>query len=252
MPHYGHFLLETMPRLWARSQEFLAVGARSPVIMHSGGANQTPLRHASYNKILQAADYEAEDVVICDQSIEVEELVVPWPLFTIRYSAHIQFADFMAKVGRRLAESPEGHTATRIYLSRRSLQDPSRVIACEDIIETIFRDAGFCIIHPEQLDIGQQVQLLEGARMVAGFAGSALHTLLFTQEPKRVLCFAREPRINANYILVDRVRNDDTTFVFLPDKLLQAEADGCFSEELIEEARKIIFSWVEEHQPSFF
>jgi capsular polysaccharide biosynthesis protein len=67
----------------------------------------------------------------------------------------------------------EAAPADRLFISRR---DTMSNRACRNAlaVEHIFRDHGFVVIYPEELDLAQQAHLFRDARVVAGFGGSGL------------------------------------------------------------------------------
>ena len=59
-----------------------------------------------------------------------------------------------------------------------------RKAANEIDLENQFREAGYRVVHPQFLNIPQQLSLYLGARKFAGLDGSGLHNVLFSEEPE--------------------------------------------------------------------
>ncbi len=81
-----------------------------------------------------------------------------------------------------------------IYLSRSSFHGGNagarraRTDQARDArLDAIFAEAGFRIVHPETLPIGQQIEMVRGAQVLAGLSGSALHLSAFAEPGTRVL-----------------------------------------------------------------
>jgi hypothetical protein len=90
--------------------------------------------------------------------------------------------DLMGRLGKkaRLSEQPE-----RIFLSRSRIG--RRPLLNEAEVEALFARYGFAIVHPETLLIEEQIALIQGARMIAGIGGTAMHLAAFAKPDSRVL-----------------------------------------------------------------
>jgi len=65
----------------------------------------------------------------------------------------------------------------RVYLSRSGVD--ARRLDVEKEVEALFARYGFEIVHPEAIEIEDQIALMAGARMLAGLGGSAMHNAVF-------------------------------------------------------------------------
>jgi capsular polysaccharide biosynthesis protein len=59
-------------------------------------------------------------------------------------------------------------------------------------VEKVFERYGFTIVYPEELTIPQQATLFAGAPVIAGFAGSALFSLLYASRVTDVIVLSQE------------------------------------------------------------
>ena len=59
-------------------------------------------------------------------------------------------------------------------------------------MEAYFAEAGFRIVHPEEHDLAEQVAMVRSAPIVAGFAGSGMFHLAFTDPQKQVAVISPE------------------------------------------------------------
>jgi len=225
--HFGHFLLESCARLWAVSHFTYGLDRECPVLIHGPEKGVGDRPDDFIRQILSGAGINPNRIHVIERPVSVDTLIVPWPLFTIRFSANPGFARFMADIGASVAKPARAASEIdRVFLSRARMRNADMPRWMTEVVEGAFKTAGFNILYPETLPFAEQITLLQNARQVAGFAGSALHTLLFTRDPKRVWCLARNRRINANFPLIDQIRRDDTRFGFLPDDLMAAMKRG--------------------------
>lgn len=164
--HYGHFLLESLGRLW-----FADADRDTPVVWIAGtGGTWRPwmteladlVGVGADRRVLNADDgaLEVGSLLVADQGFEVNRYLHPWLL-------------------DRLAVVPAGDPTPghHVWLSRSALGDIAGVDE-EVEIERRLADEGWSIVHPEQLTVAEQVTLLRSAAHVSGIEGSAFHTLV--------------------------------------------------------------------------
>lgn len=85
-----------------------------------------------------------------------------------------------------------GDPARRVFLSRRRVHEHDQAARrtraeWDDLLEDEHRRRGFVVVHPEELDVREQVRLAAGAEVIAGSAGSALHLAVFARTGTTVL-----------------------------------------------------------------
>jgi len=96
--------------------------------------------------------------------------------------------------GAALRHSPVD--GRRLYVSRRR-QTSFRRMVNETVVEQIFVEHGFEVIHPETMSFADQVQIFNGASVVAGAAGSNMIDTVFCGPGTRILMLAMwHPRLN--------------------------------------------------------
>lgn len=210
--HYGHFLLETLSRL---CDESVFLDSTVPIIFH-GQANTLSL--AWVNKILSAINISPDRVIIIDKPILIEELIVCWPLFKIRYKASIEFLASTSKIGKKITLN-NGSTSgnKKIYLSRTRLALQTRQIEGECIIEQEFKKRDFTIVHPELMSLEDQILAFNEATTIAGCLGSSFHTLLFARQNKNIIYISLGKMVNSNFVLIDKLRQDNSEYWLLND-----------------------------------
>jgi capsular polysaccharide biosynthesis protein len=83
-----------------------------------------------------------------------------------------------------------GHTTVRqkYFLSRAQWPNPFKRCHNRTALEALFRDAGYQIIHPQDLSEKEQIALYATASHLAGEYGSALHNSVFCPPGTEVIC----------------------------------------------------------------
>jgi capsular polysaccharide biosynthesis protein len=199
--HFGHFLLETLPNLWPDPGEYAA--GLSGVIAHRQirgavppGADRVRLHRPDLptwqQQLMDLVGYGAADVhVVHGHAARVERLVVPARPVVLKRRA----GPAAVQVWRRVSDAVGARgSQSRVYLSRSRFHagDPgpgrARTDEAEDArLDEVFAEAGFHVVHPETLPITEQIELVRGAKVLAGLSGSALHLSAFAEPGTRVL-----------------------------------------------------------------
>ncbi|WP_417458074.1 glycosyltransferase family 61 protein [Kordiimonas sp.] len=187
--HYGHFLLETLTRLWYFKQH-----PDVPVIWITFEGDDFADWHIDLLRQLGARN----EIICLKQQTEVESLAIAEPGYVISSRYWDCQVDALALV--------RGYTPTpgkKVWLSRSKLK--KGVILNETILEKNLKACGWTIYQPEAHSISDQVAMLADAEEIAGVEGSALHTLVLM------------PDFRGKVTIFDRVHVSD--FEMIADKL---------------------------------
>ncbi len=172
--HFGHFLAESMSRLWALDH----------INNDLDGIVFIPKRPADYHDLKR---YQKEflhllgitlPIHILDVPTEVEELIVPGQGFGLGAIA-AGSEKFRAYIGAHFARdvAPAGDPA--IYLSRTRLGGLEGSVVCEDMLERNLEREGYTPYHPQKHTITNQIAQYKAAKQVIGLDGSAFHLFAF-------------------------------------------------------------------------
>lgn len=179
---FGHNLLEQISRTWgwtAACEAYPEVRA----LLSQRGHTQVAMWEL---ELLEAAGIDRSRVQIVDAPVVVERLLTASPAYAIPDRIHPQLAETYDKVGYNLGQKSSNSTRTkRVFFSRRT----SRRRACQNAseVEATFHEAGFSIIYPEDIPLFDQVQLIRGADLIGGFAGSGIYHIGLTGGPKKII-----------------------------------------------------------------
>ena len=73
-------------------------------------------------------------------------------------------------------------------------------------VEELFASYGFEVVLPEKLPLPDQVELFHRADVIAGFAGSAMFTTLFSDRPKHLILVSPDTYGPSNEYMISAVR----------------------------------------------
>ncbi|MDU8927569.1 glycosyltransferase 61 family protein [Alisedimentitalea sp. MJ-SS2] len=177
--HFGHFLIETIPRLWALDHLDPPVESVIFFPMH-GRRTDMPFGRT----LRELIDLFCGDVPITmiDHPTEIAELVVP-----SQGVGHLNWStgtpEFRQFVRSRFEAAYKPDGPERLYISRTRLGNEDSLVDQEDAIEELMAAAGYTIFHPERYSIREQVEHLMAAKTVVGADGSAFHLAAHVLQP---------------------------------------------------------------------
>lgn len=210
---FGHLLLEVVPRFWPK----IDYSAYDQLAFY-------PTRVVRRPKDLQLEPYAREQlealgadpsraIVVSGGPLVFDELTVSTAAFFLQHSFSPRVtAPFDLIAERFAATRPHEHgpTPRRVYLSRSRLTSGRRA-QNEHSIEALARSAGFDVLHPQELPIAAQVAAAQGAEVIAGCDGSALHLAAFARPGTKLL--AIDSRAVLNQFMIDEARQLDAVHV---------------------------------------
>lgn len=205
--HYGHFLLESLARLWAPEPR-----PSIPVIWIAGWTESfSPWMTDTLDLLGVGADRRI--VTAASGPLEVGELIVADPGFEFGRFAHRWWMQRLGRVrpttpppldppttdARALDSRPRdrsGLAGEHLWLSR-SARVPISGLDEELEVEDHLRAHGWTILRPETLSMKEQVTRLANAAHIAGIEGSAFHTLALIDQPHAAIdLFTRQDHRN--------------------------------------------------------
>jgi len=194
--HYGHFITDTLARLWAHSH---LPSAKWLVLNH--GPIETLLAIPFIAEILSAAGIGRDRLTSYPGPTLLPSIAVPEPAFIEQTSVHPAFGQFCAEVGIALMHGLD-RTATRpAYLSKGRYAGITNIIN-EDDLCALLEASGVEIIFPELLTVGEQARLFRDREAIAGPMGSNLHTSVFAPA-RAVVGLCVDPCCLSNQALLD-------------------------------------------------
>lgn len=202
--HYGHFLVESLSRLWAVHEGY----GNLPMLFLAPADRR---RFLPYQEaLLEASGIDRKRLLFARGPTRLRRVVVPAPAFEIRSRVHDCYKEPFERLAAAAAMADD-RPIEKLYLSR-SRWPRGRVVG-EQALEEELERQGFHVFHPEQHDLLTQIRTYARARTIVGCIGSAMHNLLFAFAAEQAVYLVGGQRINSNYFLVDAVKNLSSTYI---------------------------------------
>jgi hypothetical protein len=185
--HFGHFLLESLGRLWA----YEYVKELNPYIcFYAPQGIPDYLRKNHYmNQVMAGFGIPLERLIFMDELLQLKEVIVPeqkygWGFFK---KPDATFLNFVRGFSFKNNLPKEFEHTDRIYVSRTKLPFKSgmnthgRIIA-EHLFEEYLLANGYKILYPERYNLFQQLSIYNHAKKIIFSSGSALHACILLPE----------------------------------------------------------------------
>jgi len=199
--HFGHALTEQVARMWAWDDAVrLEPDAQVLVAVNR---DRTTLGTWELD-LMAAAGIPTERVTVIDRPVRVERLLGATPLFSMPHYVHPHITATWDRIGATLRQgAPRRDYPRRIFCSRRIAKR-----ACHNAreVDQFFAGHGFEVVFPEDFSLAEQAAMFHEAEVIAGFAGSALFNVMFTNRPKHLIAVASETYTPRNEYMISALR----------------------------------------------
>lgn len=177
--HFGHFMTESVGRLWALDAVKGQVDGLVFVSKREGQEEDAVVDLRGFNQLFFELAQVDVPIRILTRPTQVEMLEVPGQGFGIGPMAAgtAAFRDFMV---RRFAQDVAPTGGPRLYVSRSGLSAQKGGILREERLEELLAAQGYEIYHPQRHPMRDQIARYKGAKQIVALDGSALHLVAMT------------------------------------------------------------------------
>ncbi len=207
--HWGHFLTEGVSRLWA----FLEYPELRDFDCFFGHAN---FQNPSFHEFFQSCGIAPDRIKTFDRQVKIKKCYVPLPSINNRnrvFSDHKESLHAVADLMLQ-GDTPQ-YSDQAVYLSRSQFRGgPRRVLRNETELEASLSACGVRIVHPQGLELKEQIRLFNSHRVFIGSMGAAFHNLLFSLVPANIHTHVLLEHVpNMNYIMFDAMLGMNANYV---------------------------------------
>ncbi len=196
--HYGHFLLESFCRAWILPGQDLDPETKFIFHIHSksGAVSERNI------EFLSLLGISRDRIVFADENLRVQKLIVPTQQAVLARKMSLEVASIYQLIAKKVIAECDHSSPEKIYISRRKLLSSDRKYINEYLAERSYSNAGYSVIHPQDLSAAAQVSLFALAEQIAGTDGSGLHAVLFCTKAPSITVMGDISRLPAMIIQV--------------------------------------------------
>lgn len=197
--HYGHFILESLARLWffldaAHRASFRAAYIADPGVEH-------------FLDLLVFFGLPRERLIRIDQPTQFRSVRVPEQSFRLQDRCHPLFKQVIDRI---TAAVPAAHHR-KVYFSKEKRHN-ARGIGERPMEEAFVRN-GWTLFYPEQLSMADTIAVLKGCDSFAASSGTNAHNALFLRDGARCITLNRSPHVHYAQTMIARMNRLDAVDV---------------------------------------
>lgn len=207
--HWGHFLLETVTRLWYFLEhdrpDYLYA-----FVVNCGADTSISGNIKEFFDLLGILDR----IVVLNEPTEFQEVIVPDRSF--------EYSDFYSPLYTRIFDQVCNNALMRkqdtgcckkIYLSRGKFEKALDTESGLDMLDNYFSKNGYEIVYPEEVHLTDLIVKLRNAEECAAESGTVAHNFLFCCDNQSVIIVERQMLVNDAQASIDYVRSLHTTYI---------------------------------------
>ncbi|SEQ53465.1 glycosyltransferase 61 family protein [Sphingobium sp. YR768] len=173
--HFGHFVTESIARLWAiRELE----GDYESLVFYDRHLGRTPPNFAA--AFIKSLGWHGPITIVAEPT-QFELLAVPSQICDVPTgyaNGHPMVRRLFDPLKSQPLDGPE-----KIYVSRSKLGHSKGGFFLEENIEANLIAEGYEIVHPQELSIAEQFRLYRSAKKIVAAEGSPVHLMSYACEP---------------------------------------------------------------------
>jgi capsular polysaccharide biosynthesis protein len=195
--HFGHLTTEVVSRLWGWDEAKRENPDLKAFFHVRPKRNNNPVLERA---LFTAYGISESDLVWVEGPVRVRSLVSATPMWQDQspHFAHPEITDVWQRLTAGLLKDSAPASHERIFVSRGEKLSSRRHCRNQAEVEQFFADRGFHVFYPEQLSLTDQVALFAGARVVAGFSGSAMFNLMHSSRLEAMIVLGQNAYLARN------------------------------------------------------
>lgn len=208
--HWGHFLVESVSRLWYSLKGDTSV---DKYVFISNSSNFPDKDHVrgNYREFLELLGVW-DKIEILTKPTRYKEVLIPELGYSRKYYYSNEYKAIFQKVTEEALKMChiEGGKNERVFLSRSQC---ARADVGLDMLDHYFSKNCFKILFPEELSLHEMIWYLQDAETCAAESGTLPHNFLFCQDGKDCVIVERQTTVNEIQANVDIIKSLNVTYI---------------------------------------
>lgn len=224
VPHWGHFLIEGVTRLWYFLKNDPTID-KYVFFIEEGSEREITGNFREFLELMGIWEH----LEIINKPTVYREVLVPEKA----YQGHTYFSEsFRAifdRVSANVTPDPSWAPHDRIYFSRSKFRKNGELEEYGyEGLDNYFERNGYLILYPESTPLSQLIYYIRSSREVATLSGSVQHNMLFAQNGHKLIVLERCVPNDVDQIDVDRIRELNAVYIDANISLYTVDFGGPF------------------------
>jgi len=187
--HFGHFISEVISRLWAWDK----IKEHEPDLKVLIGLGKEKIIPTFVLEILECYGIKKDDIVTFDDCVSIKMLYTASPYFS-RDHVNPAVLPIWDRIGKKATSGITEIKENKLFLARPA--NGIRKCLNSEKLESIFIENGFELYNPENHSWLDQVKKFSQAKVIAGYAGSAVLNSIFSSSIQFMIIIGASSFIN--------------------------------------------------------
>lgn len=212
--HWGHFLVETLARLWYLYQD--SAEKIEKVVFVSENPDFAGL-HGNMKQFFELAGL-SDIIEVVTSDVSCDRLIVPEMALSHWHTSQEYGAIFNSLIRKVLSSATECEGTGRVenkkvFLTRSKLKNATRKEINIECVDKFFQNNGYTIISPEKLMLKDLVIMMSDASEIVSINGTLAHNVLFAPQGVDFTVLERHGFINSWQMGCNIAKGIDGTYV---------------------------------------
>lgn len=211
-PHFGHFLFESLSRLWfflnKENKKYKAA-----YILYNNFQNFKLL------EMLELFGIEKNNLICVKEPTKFRNVIIPEASYTFNDKAHANFRKTIEKIKQNVLS---GHKKIKInkkvFFSKKNITN-NRAINEENIAK-IFAKNGYKIVEPEKLSLKEYILLMSQCSSLVCTSATNAHNSIFLPDNSEIIVLNRSNHVHYIQTMIDQLFDLNTTYIECHKNLL--------------------------------
>ena len=213
---WGHFLVESVSRLWyflrndPTVERYVFISNRS----HFSSKEEISGNYRAFFELLGVWD----KIEVITLPTRFREVVIPELGFSRKYYYSNEYKEMFETVAENaVKQCRDLHKEEKVFLSRSHFPKASCNEFGLDMLDNYFEKNGFKLLYPEALPLHEMIWYLRRSQVCAAESGTVPHNYLFCQDQKDCIIIERQATVNEIQANVDIIKSLKVSYI-----------DGCY------------------------
>ena len=209
VPHWGHFLVEAVTRLWYYLKNDSSIDKY--VFFIEENANRSV--SGNYREFLELIGVWNK-IDIISAPVKYKEVIVPERSFKMGQFWSDEFKSIYNTVAEAaLKKKSDPISGEKVFLSRSQLKAFSSKEFNMDMLDEFFQKNGYQVVFPEQKSLSELICIIRNADTVATLSGSIQHNMLFAMDKAKQIVLEKTA-VTVDFVCdLNRIKDFETTYV---------------------------------------
>lgn len=214
--HWGHFLMESVTRLWYSLEAEPDVD-KYVFFLDENEEREIRGNYKEFFVLLNIWD----KMEFINTPTTYREVIVPESSFECMVYYSPKYLAIFDAIANNITVDPAWNAEEKIYFTRSNFAKGNNYDFGMEILDSFFRNNGFFLLAPETVTLSHMIYYIRNAKEIATISGSVHHNLLFGHKKTKITIMERliindNHQVSVNQMMELNVTSVDANFHLYP------------------------------------